>query len=370
MSTPRPSRPRHQPPALAPAVLLVLIPLLAAAAPELAASWESVRNWSVQPVCVPIPQNMSLCRDIGYSQMRLPNLLQHESMAEVVQQSATWVSLLNLRCHPDTQLFLCSLYAPICLESEILPCRSLCQNVERGCAGRMAEYGYPWPDIVRCDKFAEDNDMCIKPQADRKATTVEEPKKAECEVCEQPETKESIMDHFCRADVVLVSKFRRLRPQRAQLGKGRLFKPQSAPKEQRRALRRPRLAWSHDSSCCPAVKERAGKYLVMARRNQGGQLVPTLVMPWKRDRLFRSVRGLMRRFDCSDSRTIQEQILPSTVRGGGKRGRSKSGRRRRPKRPRRRQGGRRRGSRGRKQGARRRGRGKNQATTTVPPATA
>ena len=154
-------------------LLLLLLPPLSSAAPELASTWENARIWSVQPVCVPIPRNMSLCRGISYSQMRLPNLLQHESMSEVVQQSATWMSLLNLRCHPDTQLFLCSLYAPVCLESKILPCRSLCEKVKRGCAGRMAEYGYPWPDIVRCDKFAEDNDMCIKPQSDKKSAAGE-----------------------------------------------------------------------------------------------------------------------------------------------------------------------------------------------------
>jgi hypothetical protein len=34
----------------------------------------------------------------------------------VSQQSAAWVSLNNVKCHPDTQLFLCSLFSPVCLE--------------------------------------------------------------------------------------------------------------------------------------------------------------------------------------------------------------------------------------------------------------
>jgi len=60
------------------------------------------RDWSV-PVgsvggrlsvvrCVDIPSNMSLCRSIGYHQMMIPNLLHHDSMHEITQQSARSVS--------------------------------------------------------------------------------------------------------------------------------------------------------------------------------------------------------------------------------------------------------------------------------------
>lgn len=35
------------------------------------------------PVCVDIPVNMSLCHGIGYTKMRLPNLLHHDSLQEV-----------------------------------------------------------------------------------------------------------------------------------------------------------------------------------------------------------------------------------------------------------------------------------------------
>lgn len=65
---------------------------------------------TAQPTCLDIPRNLSLCHGIRYSKMRLPNLLDHDSMAEVIQQAASWVPLLNVRCHADTQLFLCSLF--------------------------------------------------------------------------------------------------------------------------------------------------------------------------------------------------------------------------------------------------------------------
>ena len=126
--------------------------------------WTMLSSRSDQP-CVEIPRNMTLCHGIGYDQMRLPNLLDHDTMSEVKQQAASWVPLVNVRCHPDTQLFLCSLFSPVCLDRLIYPCRSLCETVKRGCEERMKKYGFPWPDMLRCDKFPLENDMCISSQS-------------------------------------------------------------------------------------------------------------------------------------------------------------------------------------------------------------
>ena len=103
----------------------------------------------------------------GYTKMRLPNLVEHDTLHEVTQQSMSWIPLLNIKCHPDTQLFLCSLFSPVCLERPIYPCRSLCQSVRAGCEGRMQAYGFPWPAMLDCDKFPLDNDMCITSQSVR-----------------------------------------------------------------------------------------------------------------------------------------------------------------------------------------------------------
>jgi hypothetical protein len=43
--------------------------------------WDS--NFYGKPVCVSIPSNMSLCRNINYSQMKVPNLIGHDSVEEV-----------------------------------------------------------------------------------------------------------------------------------------------------------------------------------------------------------------------------------------------------------------------------------------------
>lgn len=111
--------------------------------------------------CVPIPSNLSLCSGIRYDKMRLPNLLDHDSIREVTQQANAWVHLLNIRCHPDTQVFLCSLFAPVCFDRPIWPCRSLCLAVQGGCERRMARYGFSWPEMLRCERFPPDNDLCI-----------------------------------------------------------------------------------------------------------------------------------------------------------------------------------------------------------------
>lgn len=130
--------------------------------------------------CIEIPKAFSLCYGIQvifsffsidlilkvqYNTMRLPNLLEHETIDEVIEQSAAWQSLVQLHCNPNTQLFLCSLFAPICLpnlDKPIEPCRSLCEQVQDNCENRMQQYGFPWPEMLRCDRF-ENNDMCIKP---------------------------------------------------------------------------------------------------------------------------------------------------------------------------------------------------------------
>lgn len=43
----------------------------------------------------------------------------------------------------------------------VSPCRSLCESVRDSCAPIMSCYGYPWPEILRCDQYPADHLMCI-----------------------------------------------------------------------------------------------------------------------------------------------------------------------------------------------------------------
>lgn len=68
--------------------------------------------------CVAIPNQMEVCQNVGYSEMRLPNFLGHSSLdLEVVPRSEDWRPLLQTGCHPQAQAFLCSLIAPVCLDT-------------------------------------------------------------------------------------------------------------------------------------------------------------------------------------------------------------------------------------------------------------
>lgn len=54
--------------------------------------------------CKVIPVDLRLCHGVGYPNMLLPNLLDHESMAEVKQQAVSWVPLVHRKCHHGTQV--------------------------------------------------------------------------------------------------------------------------------------------------------------------------------------------------------------------------------------------------------------------------
>ncbi|XP_053561079.1 secreted frizzled-related protein 2-like isoform X2 [Bombina bombina] len=116
--------------------------------------------------CKSIPSSMTLCHAVGYSEMRLPNLLGHDTMKEALQQAGSWVPLLTKQCHADTKKFLCSLFAPVCLselEEAVYPCRSLCEEVRDGCTPVMAAFGFPWPEMFNCSQFPPGNELCVPP---------------------------------------------------------------------------------------------------------------------------------------------------------------------------------------------------------------
>ena len=126
-------------------------------------SWNGmdVRPFS-QRQCVPIPSDLTLCANVGYQNMSIPNMLGHDTVQEVSSQAKPWVFLRNVGCHSNTELFLCSLYAPVCLERPIYPCQSLCESVKASCGPYLYKYGFKWPEILRCDKFPKDDGLCIK----------------------------------------------------------------------------------------------------------------------------------------------------------------------------------------------------------------
>ncbi|XP_035809484.1 secreted frizzled-related protein 2 [Amphiprion ocellaris] len=241
--------------------------------------------------CVPIPSGMALCQNIGYDTMRMPNLLGHESPAEAVQQSASWLPLLARECHPDARIFLCSLFAPICLDRFISPCRSLCESVRDSCAPIMSCYGYPWPEILRCDQYPADHLMCISSITN---TTVHpggrRVPQASCQDCELEEASSSkdTLETFCRSDFVVKLRLTRLKYSPASLSQfslaAKLDVLKHGPLLGGQIRSRIELWLERDATCVKNMTRqhpRGGTFLVTGTV-QGEHLVVNKAYAWQR----------------------------------------------------------------------------------------
>ncbi|XP_023335381.1 secreted frizzled-related protein 5 [Eurytemora carolleeae] len=274
-------------------------------------------DWSLltrerEPTCVDIPSNMTLCQNIGYSKMRLPNLVEHDTLHEVSQQSMSWIPLLNIKCHPDTQLFLCSLFSPVCLERPIYPCRSLCSKVRSGCEEKMGAYGFPWPAMLDCAKFPQDNDMCITAQA---AVDVKQEETCTGTSCDQHITAENILDNFCRADFVVKVKISKVRPRRLTGKKARVFRAWKGTKAELKSLRNPSFRFSESESCCTdrVQQDKKKRYLIMGRRGSFGRdFDPTFIVPWGKSKEFKRARRMFKEMNCDNLKETSQKMIVDT----------------------------------------------------------
>jgi len=298
--------------------------------------WSDLIRDSQQPTCVDIPDNMTLCHNIGYTKMRLPNLVEHDTLHEVSQQSMSWIPLLNIKCHPDTQLFLCSLFSPVCLESPIYPCRSLCQSVRAGCEGRMKAYGFPWPNMLNCSKFPQDNDMCITAQSVQRGAkqgSVDESCKGKS--CDQHVTAENILDHFCQADYVVKVRISKVKPRKLVGRKAQVFRAWKGTKDEMRKLRNPKFSLPSDEQCCVqrTRDNKKGKFLVMGNKpdsKRGSGLSVNFIMPWTKSKEIKRARRMFKSLNCDDLKETSQKMIVDTFapRMGRKKKRDKRGRRR------------------------------------------
>lgn len=271
--------------------------------------WGLLGGRAHQPKCVDIPETMTLCKDIGYQTMRLPNLLGHESESEAADQARVWVPLLNLHCHPDTRLFLCSLYSPVCLEPSVYPCKSLCSGVKRGCEERINNYGYPWPEILNCDKFPDE--LCIEQVNFENGNGANSSAAANvCHACKQPMTFESLLDSYCWASFVIRVRIKKgvdneLGDKKLMTaGKVTFYKPNNVSKEEMKSLE---LSITDGASCeCNAVSNAGKKSLVMGSR-QGSRWVVTYISDWSKDKEFsKALRAIRKGHDCK--KQIEKEI--------------------------------------------------------------
>ncbi|KAJ8365334.1 hypothetical protein SKAU_G00141650 [Synaphobranchus kaupii] len=281
---------RHRSQTLSHGPFLLLLFLLLTSAEEYDYySWQADnvhhgRFYAKQPQCVDIPADLRLCHDVGYKRMRLPNLLDHETMPEVKQQAGSWVPLLAKRCHGDTQVFLCSLFAPVCLDRPIYPCRSLCEAVRNSCAPVMEAYGFPWPDMLQCNKFPIDNDLCIPMQSAGGSATLLPASKV-CPPCDNELKADAIMEHFCASDFALKMKIKEVKK---ESGDRKLVAAQKKKKVlkmgalRKKDLKKLVLYIKNGADCpCAQLDGLGSSFLIMGRKVDQ-QLLLTSIHKWEK----------------------------------------------------------------------------------------
>ncbi|XP_078666923.1 uncharacterized protein LOC144908886 [Branchiostoma floridae x Branchiostoma belcheri] len=111
--------------------------------------------------CEPIQYNG--CMGLSYNQTSFPNVYQWPSQDVALQAAPSTFSSYDpiSDCHPDLNFFLCSLLFPQCTsEGQILPCRSLCNEINATCGERALAANIQW-DASLCTLLSDDS--CSRP---------------------------------------------------------------------------------------------------------------------------------------------------------------------------------------------------------------
>uniref|UniRef100_UPI00358F160B frizzled-5-like n=1 Tax=Myxine glutinosa TaxID=7769 RepID=UPI00358F160B len=134
-----------------------------------------------------------MCRGVGYNFTVMPNAFKHRSQDEAGLEVHQFWPLVEIECSPDLRFFLCSLYTPICLHDyskPLPPCRAVCQRAREGCAPLMSQYGFAWPERMRCERLpahGEDDQLCMDHGSGQGLLTTRAPQAPRAVLPPQPE---------------------------------------------------------------------------------------------------------------------------------------------------------------------------------------
>uniref|UniRef100_A0A915IIG0 NTR domain-containing protein n=1 Tax=Romanomermis culicivorax TaxID=13658 RepID=A0A915IIG0_ROMCU len=128
-----------------------------------------------------------------------------------------------------------------------------------------------------------------------------------CSSCDQVDTFENILDHFCRSDYVFKVKVHALGRNALQVKRGKAFKVKSPQNVQNFPLNGLKLKLTdggdenNNETPCPCnvlSQDRSleKRYLVMANRTSSGDYVLNLVLPWKKDKM--RAKRMFHKLDC------------------------------------------------------------------------
>ena len=118
--------------------------------------------------CEPLtnPDLLNMCSNIPFNQTRYPNFMKQRNQQEAASDAILYSPLLRINCSPVLKLFLCTLYAPPCIENYtaiVKPCRELCEQVRLGCYHIVKSFHVEWPEYFNCQKFpsTDSSEACI-----------------------------------------------------------------------------------------------------------------------------------------------------------------------------------------------------------------
>ncbi|XP_049963168.1 frizzled-7 [Schistocerca serialis cubense] len=119
-----------------------------------------------EPITVPF------CLDLQYNTTIMPNMFHHQKQEDAGMVVHQYFPLVKVKCSPDLQFFLCSVYVPVCtvLDYPLPPCRSLCLSARSGCEDLMNRFGFQWPEELECSRFPDQDELCVGENNTKKET--------------------------------------------------------------------------------------------------------------------------------------------------------------------------------------------------------
>jgi frizzled protein 1/7 len=142
---------------------------------------DSITSPTATTKCEPLNTNLlNMCTNIPYNQTRYPNFMKQKNQQEAANDVIYFLPLVRINCSPVLKLFLCTLYAPPCIENYttvVKPCRELCEQARSGCNAIVKSFNVEWPDYFNCQKFPSfsGSEACIMDQQQQQQLQQQQP---------------------------------------------------------------------------------------------------------------------------------------------------------------------------------------------------
>lgn len=89
-----------------------------------------------------------------YNTTVYPSFADDKSDADAILKLSHLHPLIATKCSSFIKIFLCSVHAPVCTTSGVVPpCRELCERVRDNCSHVAQMFDLDWPEVLNCDVF-------------------------------------------------------------------------------------------------------------------------------------------------------------------------------------------------------------------------